>query len=227
MIGFKSGLLTVIAQAKTVNRKRMWVCSCLCGNLHIVMGKYLRRGEVKSCGCLNRRPIGGYKKHGHTIGGKFSSTYSTWVSMIQRCNNPKDRGYYKYGARGTKVCDRWLDFRNFLADMGKRPAGKTIDRKNNLGHYFPNNCRWATLREQAQNARTNRIIEFNGEKKCLTEWARTLGIAPSTLHARLKRGSLKKAMVVKKGSVHCKDCGVFISEIAENQLCEKCSLISL
>jgi len=223
MIGFKSGLLTVIAQAKTVKRRRMWICLCSCGNLHTVMGKYLRRGEVKSCGCLHRQPILGYKKHGHTIGGKFSPTYSTWASMIQRCNNPKSTIYYKYGARGIIVCNRWLNFKNFLADMGERPSGKTIDRKNNLLNYTPNNCRWATLKEQAQNTRTNRIIEFDGEKKCLTEWARTLKIAPCTLHARLKRGSLKKTMTMKGGLAHCKSCGVFISGTIKNQLCEECS----
>ena len=120
--------------------------------------------------------------------------------MIQRCNNPKSTTYYKYGAKGIKICSRWLDFRNFLFDMGKRPKGKTIDRKNNSLNYTPDNCRWATLREQAQNTRTNRIIEFNGEEKCLTEWARNLGISPSTLHARLKKWPLQKALSLRKQS---------------------------
>lgn len=90
--------------------------------------------------------------HGHTISRAPSRTYVTWSHMIQRCTNPKRPAYARYGGRGITVCDRWLKFENFLADMGERPDGKTLDRfPNNKGNYEPGNCRWATVTEQNQN----------------------------------------------------------------------------
>lgn len=92
------------------------------------------------------------KQHGHSLGKKASPTYNSWKNMKSRCLNPNAYGYYRYGGRGIKVCDRWLDFRNFLADMGPRPEGTTIDRyPNNDGNYEPGNCRWATSHEQHLN----------------------------------------------------------------------------
>jgi hypothetical protein len=85
--------------------------------------------------------------HGHTT-GKFSPTYHSWASMIQRCTNPNRSFYHRYGGRGITVCKRWMTFINFLADMGERPDGTSLDRINNDGNYTPRNCRWATLAEQ-------------------------------------------------------------------------------
>lgn len=107
--------------------------------------------------------------------------------MISRCTNPKHPSYFRYGGRGIVVCDRWLKFENFLADMGERPDGLTLERKdNNLG-YNPENCRWATKKEQSRNTSRTVFAEFCGERVPLIEIAERLGIKVATLHYRLAR----------------------------------------
>jgi CENP-B N-terminal DNA-binding domain len=130
-----------------------WICLCDCGCDTVVDGSSLRRGLSKSCGCLQREAA---KRivHGHSRYRNTTKTYQTWSNMIQRCTNSKHNKYRFYGGRGIKVCRRWLKFENFLADMGPRPAGKTIDRyPDNDGDYRPDNCRWATWDEQVRNKR--------------------------------------------------------------------------
>jgi len=125
------------------------------------------------------------KTHGHARNYEQSPTYRSWACMIYRCSSPSCGSYSRYGAKGVTVCDRWKVFANFLADMGERPTGKFIDRKDNTKGYEPGNCRWATRKEQNQNQRTNDQITFNGETLCLTEWARRLGFSQTTLWNRL------------------------------------------
>ena len=130
-----------------------WECLCECGNKTIVSASYLRNGKIKSCGCLRKE--GNNTKHQHTSRSHTPSpTYSSWIKAKQRCNNPNVPNWVDYGGRGIKVCDRWLDsFENFLADMGERPDGTTIDRINNDGNYEPGNCKWSTPKEQSNNRR--------------------------------------------------------------------------
>lgn len=150
-----------------------WLCSCNCGTLRVVRFGNLVNNQVKSCGCQKRESSARtgrrvLKEIGHlgTAAAAIANTthgfsgrggsreYRTWQTMIQRCRNPVNTNYYRYGGEGVQVCDRWLDFRNFLEDMGPRPEGKTLDRyPNPYGNYEPGNCRWATPKEQANNCR--------------------------------------------------------------------------
>lgn len=148
--GHVFGSLTAIRPViKSRNNTWKWLCRCVCGNEEVLFLTALRGGKKRSCKpCLNARVSVEKTTHGLTK----SPTYLSWKSMKARCLNPKSPDWKYYGARGITVCDRWLEsFENFLADMGVRPAGLTLDRKENDGNYEPGNCRWATSTEQARN----------------------------------------------------------------------------
>ena len=136
-------------------------------------------------------------KHGHARrrpeGRQGTATYYIWAAMVQRCTNPNNADYPDYGARGIAVCERWRDFRNFLADMGEKPHGMSIDRINNDGNYEPGNCRWATTEEQARNSRKIKLTDADvawvraNPDKTLRELAEALGVGTSTI-GRIRRG---------------------------------------
>lgn len=122
-------------------------------------------------------------------------TYQTWQDMRQRCSNPDNHNFKNYGARGITICERWATFVGFVADMGERPTGKSLDRINNDGNYEPSNCRWATRKEQRDNQRTCRVISYNGQTDILSNWAKRIGIQRATLAYRLDHGwPLSRAM---------------------------------
>lgn len=121
-------------------------------------------------------------------GDSQSAEYKIWGGILSRCNNPRHTPYPFYGGRGIRVCDRWLQYENFLADMGRRPSPKhSIDRIDNDGDYAPENCRWAVMSEQWRNTRRTRLVSFRGKTQCLKDWATELGINYSTLHTRITR----------------------------------------
>jgi len=128
------------------------------------------------------------KTHGHTKNNSPTPTYGSWYAMKARCNNTKNSHYHLYGGRGITVYEPWLFFENFLSDMGERPLNHTLDRIDNSSGYSPSNCRWASLKEQAQNKRNNTIITANNKSQCLQEWANELNVPQSTLSYRLNHG---------------------------------------
>ncbi|MEI8142862.1 MAG: hypothetical protein WCG90_08350 [Chitinophagia bacterium] len=146
------GQLTVLARAENAeDGHSRWLCQCSCGNQKVVQSNNLKK-TTRSCGCLIVERV---SKLNLTHGKTHTKEFKTWDSMKQRCENPKNISYKDYGGRGIKVCDRWIDsFENFLADMGEAPSkNHSIDRKDVNGNYEPNNCRWATAKEQRTNQR--------------------------------------------------------------------------
>lgn len=152
--GSKYGRLTVVrgfVKNPGRNGQTYWVCRCDCGNEVEVRARSVRTGHTSSCSCLNREIVGArHRKH-----GMYSTPiYLAWQTMIQRCENPKNPHYVRYGARGIRVCERWRTWENFYADMGERPTPHhSVDRIDNEKGYQPDNCRWATRREQMLNTR--------------------------------------------------------------------------
>lgn len=140
----------------------LWLCLCDCGTLPVVRASSLSSGHTGSCGCLHRDRVTeagrSRVRHGHRR--VRSREYASWAMMIQRCEDTAYHRYGDWGGRGITVCERWHKFENFLADMGPRPAGMTLDRKNNDGNYEPANCKWATVLEQNrhQRAKKRRLV---------------------------------------------------------------------
>lgn len=182
--------------------QRRWWCRCSCGNEKLLLARSLKAGRSQSCGCLGaeRRTAACVKaltKHGHALSTGHSPEYGTYTKLVERCYNPKLWNYTRWGGRGITVCDRWLGedgFINFLADMGLKPdRSYQIERRNNDKGYSPDNCCWATPKQQARNRRSNKLITYNGITHCLAEWSELLGINYGTLQQRLKSWSVEDA----------------------------------
>lgn len=161
-------------------------CLCDCGKTKTVYVYNLKSGATRSCGCLHREEL---VLRASTHGKSKSSLYRVWTNMRSRCHDKSNKEYRNYGARGIYVCDRWRhDFAAFLSDMGPRPKGYLLERVNNDLGYSPDNCAWASLDQQANNRRTNRVLSVNGTSMTAKQWSRLTGVNYGTLMWRLENG---------------------------------------
>jgi hypothetical protein len=187
--GKKFGKLTVVSFEKTEKKRNYWLCLCDCGNsaskiTSQLLGKW---GPKASCGCLAKILCTAHKyKHGKSK----TAEYRIYKAMMSRCYKPGNCSYSRYGGRGITVCDRWLNsFEAFLEDMGPRPTDEhSIDRIDSDKCYSPDNCRWATKREQSNHISTNRRLVVNGIEDTYTNHCRRAGLAKATVEQRLKAG---------------------------------------
>lgn len=184
--------------------RSMNLCECGCGKPTTIASKNNRKN-----GYVKGQPMkflkGHFAKTGKQRGKKnpnyshgkcHSRVYINWRQMIARCENTRNIAFKNYGGRGIFVCERWHNFSNFFSDMGDAPKEKYLERINNDGPYSPENCKWATMKEQGNNTRRNRWITFNGQRKTLSQWATVLEVHISTLHSRLKQRSIKDAFTL-------------------------------
>lgn len=175
-------------------RRFKWVCRCDCGNVVEVRPDKLTSGSTQSCGCLQREIATkqGYmsRQHGCSSDTLRERIYNIWTSMKERCLNPNDDAYPDYGGRGVEVYARWMSFPDFLewAVENGYKEDLTIDRTDVNGDYTPGNCRWATMKQQANNKRTNRRIADGGVVHTLSQWSDLTGIRAGTIASRLDRG---------------------------------------
>lgn len=197
LTGERFGRWTVLAFAGVIGGATRWICRCDCGTQrNEVRQNGLVKGTSASCGCLNRERSS--KKH-RTHGQSKAVEFSNWWSAIDRCTNEKNGSYPNYGGKGITVCERWRLFENFKSDMPPRPSKLyTIDRIDSSGHYscgkcdecklngWPHNVRWATMTAQQRNKRTNLLLTYNGETRCVAEWAEITGIHRDTIRKRVR-----------------------------------------
>lgn len=199
LTGERFGRLAVLRYSHSnKNKQRIWECQCDCGNIIFANSNQLVSGNTRSCGCLQKeiaKAIGRkvLKTHGLSkVNGKKTRLYRIWAGMNTRCNNPNDKAYKEYGGRGIHICKEWREkgfkaFHNWAIANGYKES-LTIDRIDNNKGYSPENCRWATYKEQNRNKRSNTILAFNGVCKTICEWAEQINISEATICGRLKRG---------------------------------------
>lgn len=204
LTGRRFGRLTVLSRGKNDHAgKTRWNCICDCGKTCLKYGSVLTAGYTKSCGCYRKElPKTTKTTHGHA----HERLYHVWNMMKQRCNNPNFTYYSNYGDRGITVCDEWANdyaaFRSWAVSNGYDPdaqKGKcTIDRIDNSKGYSPDNCRWVGADVQANNTRANHLLEYEGEKKTLAQWARETNINAATINYRLRNGwPISEALTIK------------------------------
>ena len=203
LTGQTFGYLTVTGRAgsrKTsgTSARATWYAKCVCGTVIEIIGANLRspmRGQKKSCGCRRGEMLlDAWQTHGMT----GHPAWVTWVNMRSRCENPRDKDWKNYGARGVSVCERWQTFSTFWADMGPTyREGFTLERMDNSAEYTPENCRWRSRRRQANNRRGNVLLRTPMGPMTVSQAARRYKIKAGTIYARIRRGWPESALLIK------------------------------
>lgn len=192
LTGMKFGRLTVESRDGRLGGHVCWKCRCECGAVRRNTSQNLQRGDVQSCGCLARERAAVRCRSRTKHGMSGTAEYEAWDGMKDRCNRITHPAYGRYGGRGIKVCERWLEpdgFLNFLADVGPRPTPEhTLDRIGNDGNYEPANVRWATMKQQSRNKSNNHLLTHAGETLTVAEWIERTTLNPITFRARLRVG---------------------------------------
>ena len=200
--GERYGRLVVTGLARRAERggNHLFETLCDCGVISEKWYCNLRSGASSSCGCLRSEVTTRINtKHGMVA----SPTYRSWQDMRKRCENDRAKRYADYGGRGISVCARWARFENFLADMGERPKGKTLDRIDVNGDYEPDNCRWADSKTQARNKRNNVRLAAKGQIKTIAEWAEVSPVTQPTITNRLQAGwDIEDAIFAQPGAFY-------------------------
>lgn len=185
MVGLRFGRLVAVAEAGMGPRGMVYTYKCDCGNTKDIFGSLVRNGKVLSCGCLRSETTA--KKN--TTHGMFRTpTYHTWMGMKNRCLNENQPAFKNYGERGISICEEWMEFDGFLADMGERPDGHTLERIDNSKGYSKDNCTWATCEQQSRNTRQNKFITYDGKTMCMMDWSKETGIPYATIQDRRRKG---------------------------------------
>lgn len=208
-----SEIKTKLSLVRTFSRngRMMAECVCECGGATTTRLSRFQNSDVKSCGCLRGKFSfnGRAEVHGHARDGGYSPTYSSWVSMRDRCKNPNSPSWKYYGGKGIKIDPAWSRFDTFLSEMGERPSmDHTLDRVDGSLGYFRENCRWATYKVQNRNTSFNRILTVDGASLSVAEWAEKTGLPYFTISGRLRRGwpdekAVKTPYLGRGGRIDC------------------------
>jgi len=181
----------------SVKKKTNWICSCECGNKTSVFAPDLLSGRIKSCGCYRADMLAKRFSHGNCRNGKISPTYKSWANMLQRCSNPNWHAYRHYDGRGIAVCEEWHSFSVFLSEMGERPTGHSIERKDNNAGYSKQNCRWATRSEQISNRQNTISVTLDGQTKTLKQWCAVMNLNYTSVWYRIRRAGWTTELALK------------------------------
>ena len=199
------GKLTVIEKIENKGKKVCWKCKCECGNYKDVISCHLLSGAINNCGCLKKDKIKRIKtKHGKSK----TKLFRVWAHMKDRCYREKDKRFRNYGGRGIKICEEWLNkengfinFYNWAIKNGYK-ENLSIDRIDNDGNYEPQNCRWTTMKVQANNTTRNHYLTYKGEKHTIAEWSTLTNIQQETIRKRLKRNwTIERTLNTKRKKV--------------------------
>ena len=206
LIGQRFGMLQVTGHAR-IKGVKGWAVVCDCGGASEVTTGALRSGNTKSCGCQKangvkaanaRRALTGehpFKTHGYCN----HPLYTIWRMMVRRCTDANYWKYKDYGGRGITVCPEWLDFLKFVEDMGERPEGHSIERRENDLGYCKTNCYWATAKEQARNRRSTVMLTWEGKTQSMVAWAEELGLSYGAMKQRYAAGKPVETILKKQG----------------------------